>query len=139
MFRGGVIAIEPTEQHLGGGAPDGGWVLSDDGDAWLQQIGEQDIVETDQGNALMKSHAPKRPECADGDQVLTGEESGGGVRQPEQLGRSRLRLLDSSQVEPHEPFIDLNLLTGQLLHVAAMPFRSSRDRTHVAEEPDTAV
>ena len=41
------IAVEAPEQHLRGGSADSRRVLCDDGDAWLQEIGEQDIVESD--------------------------------------------------------------------------------------------
>ena len=67
MLGGRAIAIQAPEQHLRGGAPDGGRVLCDDRDAWLQEIGEQDIVESDQSNTPVKPQATKRPECADGE------------------------------------------------------------------------
>src|SRR5260221_12499027 len=100
-----AIAIEASKEHLRRCAPDGCRVLRDDGDAWFQKIGKQNVVESNQGHTSMQVHAPQRAKCADGDQVLTGEQGGGGLRKFEQLGGGGFRPLDSAKVEWHQQFL----------------------------------
>jgi hypothetical protein len=54
VLRWRAITIEAAEQYLRSCPPDGGGILGDDGDAGLEEVGEQDVVEADQGNTLVK-------------------------------------------------------------------------------------
>src|SRR4029077_445831 len=127
-----------TEEHLRGGASDRRRILSDDSDSWFQQVGQQNIVEADQRNALVKSQTAKSAECADGDQVLPSEKGGGGPRTGEHICNGRLGLFDSSQVESYESLVGLNPFITHCFDIASVPIRSRRDRMEVAEVADAA-
>src|SRR5437879_2761781 len=70
-------------------------VRRDDGDPRLQEVGQQDVVEPEQGDALMQSHPSQCTKGADRNQVLTSQERGGRIRLLKQLTRRRLRFFDS--------------------------------------------
>jgi hypothetical protein len=69
-----VIAVKATEQHLRGGAAKSCGVLSDHRDAGLEEIGQQEVIESDQANPIVQSQFSQAAECADRDQVLAGEQ-----------------------------------------------------------------
>jgi hypothetical protein len=90
VLRWRAISVEAAEQCLRCSSPDGGWILGHDRDPRLQKIREQDVVEAEQSNTLVKTQAPKCTERPDGDQVLCGEQGRGRSRLAEQLGHGGL-------------------------------------------------
>jgi hypothetical protein len=54
VLRWRPIAVEAAEEHLSGSPSHARWILGDDGDSRFQEIGKQDVVEADQGNAPVK-------------------------------------------------------------------------------------
>src|SRR5260370_33445759 len=136
VLRWRPMAIEAAEQHLGGSPSDSGRVLGDDGDAGLEEVGEQDVVEADQGHTRMQSEPSEGAEGPDSNQVLSGEEGGRRVRAAEQFVRGRFGLFDSTQVETHDSFVELDLLLGQLFGIAAVTIGGGGDAAQVAQITD---
>src|SRR5216683_2695047 len=104
--------------------------------AWLQKIGEQDVVEADQGDTLVEPEASKSAEGPDRDQVLAGEQRCRGVLAVEQFVRGGFGLLDSAQVEPHDSFVELDLLLSELFRIATITLGSSGNAAQVTQIAD---
>ena len=113
-------AVQASEKNLRGRAPDGGRVLSDDSDPRLEEIRQQDVVEADQRDALVQLELAERAKGADRHQVLAGEEGGRGTRATEHLQSRLFGLLDPSQVQPHQAFVELDPRSRQLFDITAM-------------------
>lgn len=60
---GRLEAVHPSEQDLCGHLTQLTWVLRNDGNAGLEEVGQQKIVEADQGNVVLATEAP---ECVNG-------------------------------------------------------------------------
>ena len=84
LLRSGV-AVEAAEEALCREGPDSCRVLGDDGDGRLEQLGEQQVVEPDQGDLVLTSERVQRPDRPQGDEVLGGEQCGGRLGQGQQL------------------------------------------------------
>ncbi len=121
MRSGDARLPSSWRKTLGGGAAEGGGVLGDDGDAGLEEVGELDVVEADEGDgpAALGDDTDDR----DGDAVVAGEDRGdGGGTGQHVLGRLAhpLRVGDAQDIQ--------SLLLdryARLLHgrpVAAQPF-----------------
>src|SRR5438445_3136360 len=138
MVRWRTVAIDPVEEQLRGSPSHGRWILGDDRDARLEEIGEQDVVEPHQRDLRMKPQPAERPARSDRDEVLSGEEGSGRPRHREELGDRGLGAFGPAYVEPHHA-VDLEVLRRNLLDVAAMALDGGRDRVQVPEVPDAPV
>src|SRR5205823_10078134 len=95
-------------------------VLRDHGDTRLEQVGQQDVVEADQRDAVVQAAAAKRAERANRDQVLAGEERGGGRAEAEDLLDRCLRSLDAAHVQANQLVVDLDAAGAELFDIAAV-------------------
>lgn len=77
-LRGGrrSIPVDPVEETLGCDCPDSSGILRDDGHWWIKQVGEQEVVETDDGNIMEVARPAKGPNRAYREEVLSGKDSG---------------------------------------------------------------
>ena len=68
------VAVESSEQKVGRRPADRLRILGDDRDRRVEDVGERDVVEADQRDPAFEPGAPERPDAADREEVLAGEE-----------------------------------------------------------------
>ena len=61
MHRRRGVAVESSEQKLGGRAAHRLRILRDDRDRRVEDVGERDVVEADQRDPAFEPGAPERP------------------------------------------------------------------------------
>ena len=134
-----AVAVKTPKEQFGRGATHGRAILGDDRDPRLEQIGQLDVIEADQRDAVVETKPPKCPVSTNRDEVLAGEDCSRRPRQGEHLGGGRLGALDALQAKPYKGFIDGDALRHQLFQVALMADRGGGDRLPVAKVSDAPV
>ena len=97
--------MDPPEQYLGAELPDGRRILGNDRYARFEEIGQREIVETDQGGAVLQACRTKGPNRADRYQVLSAEQCRGRIGSSEQSGRGGLGRVDRMKIVPDQAVI----------------------------------
>jgi len=111
------VSIEAAEEELGSRPAHGAWILRDDGEARVEQVGQQDVVKADQPHLVVLPHPSQGAVGTDGDQVLGGEQRRGWPRRGQHLRDRRLGALDAAKVHADKALIKGNALGGQLLDI----------------------
>src|SRR5438067_13042365 len=127
MLRRCAIAVEASKQRFGSGPPDGCRILCDDGDRRLQEIGKQDLVESDEGDLLMQTEISECAKRSDGDQVLGGKQGGRWIGSFKHLGHCGRRVLYTANVEPYAPRVQVYVLRRKLGNIPLIPFSGGGD------------
>src|SRR6202795_3953001 len=140
LVRGGrAVAVEAAEEQLGRGGSHRGGALGDDRNPGVEHVGEQDVVEADEGDLVMESEPPKCSEDADAEQVLSGENRRSRGAQSEELRCLFFCPFGATEVEPDQVGVEREMLRLQLLAVALVAKRRGHDALKVAQIGDALM
>ena len=94
------VAVEPAEQELGGGAAELGRIVRHDGDGRIEQIGEREVVESDDRDLVLQPERAERLDRADREVVLAREDRRRRVGRAKHLADHLLGVLHRDHARP---------------------------------------
>ena len=136
---GRVVALDAGDETLGRQPTDLIGVLGDDREGRLEQVGEQEVVETHQRDAVLQLALPQGPHHSDSDEVLAREKCG---RPRVEVEQSMSRILGGDaavQTSGLQPRIEDHAGSSVCLDVAEVALLGRLDGADVTEEADPGV
>src|ERR1700694_3796110 len=109
------VSVEAAEEQLGGCPAHCTWILRDDCEARVEQVGQQDVVKPDKPHLVMLPQPSQPAISPDREQVLGVEQGRGWKYCRKHLGDRRLRALDTPKSKAYKPLVKGDVLGRQLL------------------------